>query len=125
MDSLSFSDLTIFDGIVTVTIDVSSLGVADLLLPDKYDLHQNYPNPFNPITKIKYDLPEFAHVRLVIYNLLGQEIRTLVNEMQAPGFKQVHWDSKDVNGHLVGSGLYIYRIQSKKFIHSRKMIMVK
>jgi hypothetical protein len=93
-------------------------------LPSTFGLDQNYPDPFNPSTTITYRLPESAHVLLKVYNLLGQEVETLVNAVQSPGLKSVAW-----NGGHAASGVYFYRIVagygSGSFMQSRKMLFTK
>ena len=86
----------------------------------KYELSQNYPNPFNPQTMIRYGLPEDAQVRLVVYNVAGQKIKTLVNEEQEAGYHECIWDGKDV-----ASGIYFYRLQAGDFVQTRKMVLLK
>jgi hypothetical protein len=94
-------------------------------LPTKYALHQNYPNPFNPITAIHYDLPERSHVMIMVYDIVGHEIRTLVNDQQNAGFNSIVWNGKDRFGRTIGTGVYFYRISSEGFIKTRKMILLK
>ncbi len=94
-------------------------------IPESYALHQNYPNPFNPITTIRYDLPEDSHVFIKIYDILGREVRTLINSEQTAGYKSVQWDGKDVFGNTSGSGLYIYRISASDFNSSKKMLILR
>jgi hypothetical protein len=94
-------------------------------LPQVFSLDQNYPNPFNPTTTIKYALKEDVKVSLKVYNTLGQEVRTLVNEDQTAGFKEIMWDGKSNTGSVVPTGLYIYRIQAGNFVKSNKMMLVK
>ncbi len=94
-------------------------------LPKEFALHQNYPNPFNPATTIRYDLPKPAQVTLTIYNILGQKVRTLVNDYETAGYKSVVWDGINEAGHPVGSGLYIYRIEAGDFRKSLKLLLVK
>lgn len=94
-------------------------------LPDKFDLVQNYPNPFNPATNIRYAVHDRSKVRLTVYNLLGQEIRTLVNDFQSPGYKQISWNGKDSRGNAVSSGLYLYRLQAGDFVQTKKMVFLK
>ena len=89
-------------------------------LPKKFALYQNYPNPFNPITTIKYDLPTSQHVIIKIYNLLGQEVITLVDEVQEPGYKYLRVDASNF-----ASGLYFYRINAGKFAEVKKMLLMK
>ena len=94
-------------------------------LPDKFTLKQNYPNPFNPATAIDYALPERLHVRLTVYNVLGQEITTLVDESQAAGSHRAIWNGTDQQGRPVSSGVYLYRLSSDEFAQSMKMILMK
>jgi hypothetical protein len=94
-------------------------------VPDKFTLAQNFPNPFNPTTAIRYAIPEASHVRLVIYNLLGQKIRTLVDEEQDAAFRRIVWDGQNDVGVRVASGLYIYRLEAGDFVQSKKMVLMK
>ncbi|MBK9227522.1 MAG: T9SS type A sorting domain-containing protein [Ignavibacteria bacterium] len=90
------------------------------LIPKTYDLSQNYPNPFNPVTTIKYQIPEAGSVNLVIYDVLGREISTLVNTFQAAGYYEMRFDATDV-----ASGVYFYRLKTEKFSDLKKMIILK
>ncbi|MFQ5770719.1 MAG: DUF3179 domain-containing (seleno)protein [bacterium] len=97
----------------------------DELVPQDFALYQNFPNPFNPTTNITYDLDKNSLVTLKIYDVLGQVVRTLVdNENQSTGRKSVLWDGRDDAGELVASGIYVYRIRAGEFSQSRKMIML-
>ncbi len=106
---------------------VTSTGIGDLDngQPKKFELSQNFPNPFNPSTSIRYSVKDQSKVTITIYNLLGQEVRTLVNEIQTPGFRQVIWNGKDDNGRAVSSGVYLYRLRAGDFVQSRKMLLMK
>ena len=95
------------------------------LIPKVYALHQNYPNPFNPTTKISYDLPEASVVSLSIYDLMGREIRTMINSEQTAGFKNIQWNGTDNLGKSVPAGMYIYTIQAGEFRQTRKMVLLK
>jgi hypothetical protein len=86
----------------------------------KFELSQNYPNPFNPSTTIKFNLPEAGNVKLTLFNILGQELKTLVNEFKESGGHTVNFDASDLN-----SGMYIYKIESGSFTRTRKMTLVK
>ena len=88
-------------------------------------LQQNYPNPFNNTTKIKYDLPKACKVELIIYNVLGEEIKTLVDEFQTRGGKSFSWDARDNWGHTVSSGLYIYELVAGDRVKSGRMLFLK
>ena len=105
-----------FDSPVSVEDDPSN-GVS---LPDKYLLMQNYPNPFNPTTKIKYNLPEKSFVNLKVYDILANEVATLVNEDKQAGTYEV-----DFNASGLVSGVYIYRLTSGSFTETRKMILLR
>ena len=100
---------------------ITSIEDEQDLLPGEFELMQNYPNPFNPVTKIKYAIPQVSHVRIEIYNVLGQRVRTLVNEEKVPGYYTVDFDA----GSLA-SGFYIYRLQAGSGYNSvKKMIVTK
>jgi endo-1,4-beta-xylanase len=88
-------------------------------------LYDNYPNPFNSNTTINYHLPKETRVILKIYNLLGQEVKTLVNGNTIAGYKSVTWDGKDNLGHILNSGAYIYRLQADDKIQIKKMVYLK
>jgi len=111
---------------------LTSIGVEEhpeASLPDHFTLSQNYPNPFNPTTIIHYQLPAVSDqpsgVSLKVYNILGQEVRTLVDKKQLPGYYSVEWDGEDSSGRDLASGVYIYRIQAGEFVQSRRMILLK
>ena len=93
--------------------------------PDDYHLYSNYPNPFNPETVIKFNLPEKAKVSLKIYNLLGQEIITLVNEIKPAGAFEVIWSGNDNFNENVTSGIYLYRLETNKFKCTHKMLLLR
>jgi hypothetical protein len=106
--------------------DISNaLSVDDISIPMEFALHQNYPNPFNPITSIKFDLPNAGNVKLVIYDMMGREVRTLLNNKINAGFQSVKWDATNDFGKPVSAGVYIYQIQADGFIQSKKMILLK
>lgn len=95
------------------------------VIPEKFELFQNYPNPSNPGTLIKYALPQESDVILVIYNILGQKVRVLVEDLQEPGYYTISWDGKNEQGSAVGSGIYFYRIQAGDFTKTAKMSLLK
>jgi len=91
----------------------------------KYHLAQNYPNPFNPVTNIKFQLPEITDVKLVVYNVIGQKIKTLVKGQKNIGYYNIQWDGINDNGHQVATGIYIYRFEAGDYVKSQKMILMK
>jgi hypothetical protein len=93
--------------------------------PFKYSLNNNYPNPFNPITSFRYELPKQSHVTIVIYDMLGREVRTLVNTTEDAGFKSVQWDATDSFGKPVSAGVYLYQIKAGEFRQTKKMVLLK
>jgi flagellar hook assembly protein FlgD len=109
---------------ISVTVTVTS-GKSETLLPKAFSLSQNYPNPFNPETVIRYTLPEDCHVELILYNILGQKVKMLVDEHQSAGYKMVRWDSRDDEGDEVASGIYLYRIEANGFVDVKKMAVLK
>ncbi len=94
-------------------------------IPKTYALLNNYPNPFNANTVILYSLPEDTDVRLEVYNILGQKVKVLVNEHQTAGRKNVVWDGRNDRGETVSSGIYFYKLETKEFSDSKKMLMLK
>ncbi len=101
-------------------------GIAgDGLLPRQYSLSQNYPNPFNPVTWIHYELPVSGEVRLEIYNILGQRVRSLVSGWQSAGRYDVEWRGENDGGLPQGSGIYMYRFRSGDYNRTLKMMLMK
>jgi hypothetical protein len=94
-------------------------------LPEGFVLDQNYPNPFNPDCEIEYSLSKDVEVNLYVYNLLGQRVKTLVDEYQSAGRKTVRWDGTDDNGCKLASGIYFYRIKAGEYTETKKMILMK
>jgi hypothetical protein len=93
--------------------------------PRQFSLKQNYPNPFNPETTIRYQLAEPGLVRLEIFNLRGQQIRTLVNERRSAGAYSVKWDGRDDSGRSVASGVFLYRLNAGESTESRKLVLIR
>lgn len=89
-------------------------------VPDKFSLHQNYPNPFNPTTNVRFEIPQFRHVQINIYDILGREVVNLVNEELQPGTYEVDWDASNYP-----SGVYFYTLTTSNFKETRKMIITK
>ncbi|MCB9088748.1 MAG: tandem-95 repeat protein [Calditrichae bacterium] len=110
---------------VTVSPAVSIAEPAVAQQPLQYALEQNYPNPFNPETIIKFQLPAAGRVTLAVYNILGQKVRTLVNERREAGFYEAVWNGRDERGGQLASGIYIYHLRAGSYQQVRKMIFLK
>jgi len=118
--SSSYSSIGVFkSGGVT---DVSK---EQLVLPTAFELSQNYPNPFNPTTKITYALPQNSYVSIKVYDMLGREVRSLVNNEMLAGNHSVDWNGENNSGFKVASGTYVYRITAGSFVAVKKMILIK
>ncbi len=90
------------------------------VIPNKFTLYQNYPNPFNPVTKVRYQIPDESKVAIKVYDVLGNEVATLLNEVKEPGLYEV-----ELNAQNLASGTYIYRITAGSFVETKKMILLK
>ena len=93
-------------------------------LPDQFCLYQNYPNPFNPTTNIEYNISQTTQVNLVIYDITGKQVRSLVNTKQSPGHYKIIWDGSDNVGNILPSGIYIYKVKVIRGTLSKKMVFV-
>ncbi len=101
------------------------LSIAAEGVPLEFALHENYPNPFNPTTTLRFDLPEISDITLTIYNMLGQKVRTFDYQNTSPGYHSVTWDATNDFGQQVGAGVYLYQLQTKNFVKTRKMVLLK
>ncbi len=133
--TLAISPVAIGDCIVTITasdaanndffaysfaVNVGLTDVAEDAIPTEFALYQNFPNPFNPTTNIKFALPKESNVTLKIYNVLGQEVETLISKVMPAGYHTV-----DFNATKLSSGMYIYRIEADNFVQVKKMLLMK
>ncbi len=112
-------DIAIYSG------KISNIHQTDKAIPNEYRLLTNYPNPFNAHTTIQYQLPSSCRVKIVIYNLLGKEIITLIEKKQPAGHYRLVWDGNDRNGNPVSSGIYHYQMTSDNYSSTRKMLLLK
>ena len=94
-------------------------------IPEQFSLSQNYPNPFNPTTKIDFALARTGDVTIVVYNLIGQKVKTLVSESLHYGFHGITWNGLDDFGRAVPSGVYFSELRAKGFRQSKKMLLLK
>ncbi len=125
-DSL-FANKIVNDSTITDTLKyISNLTpstfniIADIIAPKTYDLSQNYPNPFNPVTTIKYQIPKDGLVKLIIYDLLGREVKTLVNEIKTAGYYDIKFDASSLS-----SGIYFYKMVAGDFVSIKKLVVLK
>ena len=95
-------------------------GKTGNIIPKSYQLEQNFPNPFNPSSVFQYDIPKTSFVKITVYDIIGREIRTLVNEMKSPGEYTVVFDARNL-----ASGIYLYRMQAGDFVQTKKLILMK
>ena len=105
------------------TVDVANENKD--LISQKFILYDNYPNPFNPVTTLLYDLPENGHVNITIYDMMGREVKTLVNKTQDAGYRSIIWDATNDYGRPVSAGIYLYQIQAGEYISTKKMVLLK
>ncbi len=94
-------------------------------IPSEFQLHQNFPNPFNPNTTIFYDVSKESNVKVTVFDLLGREVVTLVDQVEPAGSRSISWDGRDYTGNLVNAGVYIYQIEADAFIQTKKMVLLK
>ena len=97
----------------------------NIMLPDEFALFQNYPNPFNPSTQISFDIPKSEFITLRIFNLLGQDVKTLASKIMNPGRYTFEWDGKDLLSSDVASGVYFYELRGESFISRKKMLLIR
>jgi hypothetical protein len=119
-DSTLIGEVFIFTSAPT-SVEEQGKGVQ----ANKFILNQNYPNPFNAETVIEYVLPENSQVKLSIYNILGQHIKTLMDGFRQAGSNKVIWDGKDQAGRELSSGVYFYRLKTESFINMKKMLLLR
>ncbi|MBL7095704.1 DUF11 domain-containing protein [candidate division KSB1 bacterium] len=120
---VSLDGTTNFHG--PVFLRFTSVEIKQHSIPENYSLSQNYPNPFNPETEIRFDLPEPAHVKFLIFNTLGQKIKTLAEKEFSEGSHTIRWDGTDDYGNLVSDGLYLCRMQTRDFQKTMRMLFLK
>ena len=101
------------------------LSIAAEGIPTEFALHENYPNPFNPTTTFRFDVPDISDITLTIYNMLGQRVRTFNMNDTPAGYHSIKWNATNDYGDPVGAGVYLYQLQTKDFVKTRKMVLLK
>ncbi len=102
-----------------------NIKTEDPVIPDEFVVHQNFPNPFNPTTQIGYTLPNAEKVEIVVYNIFGQIVKTLISQNQGPGYHSVVWDGTSKTGERVSSGVYYYKVTAGKHTAVKKLALLK
>ena len=121
----AITSLTLNENEGAVLVPTSDVNDEKNPIPLSFELPQNYPNPFNPTTQINYQIPEDEYVSLEIYNVLGQKVKTLVNQNQTAGKHTIIWEGKDNQNQELPSGIYFYRLKTKQNVETRKMVFLK
>ena len=129
-DGINYNDNISNNGDINIRSKISYSSQAltmndDLNTANQFILYSAYPNPFNPTTQVRYYLPNVSNVQISIYDLVGREIRTLINREQNSGFKTLQWNAMNNLGHPVSAGLYLYTIQAGEFRSTKKMLLLK
>lgn len=119
---ISFDDMFAVRTDSALNFPPNIIGIQQIndVIPNKFQLFQNYPNPFNPMTKIKFQIPNYSHVKITIFDLLGKEIKVLVNESLNTGVYETQWNAINYS-----SGLYFYKLEAENFVETKKMILTK
>ena len=110
---------------VELSVEEVNVNIDQSNIPSIFSLTQNYPNPFNPNTQIGYALPKEEYVTLLIFDLLGREVITLVDEVQSPGYRTINWNGMDNLGNNSGAGMYFYHLTAGHFSQTKKMVLLK
>tara|TARA_Y100001935_G_C17128556_1_gene419386 strand:+ start:261 stop:644 length:384 start_codon:yes stop_codon:yes gene_type:complete len=106
-------------------VQLSTLSNDNANVAEKFMLYQNYPNPFNPLTNMRYDLREEAFVKITIYDMFGNTVKTLVDKKKSSGFKSAQWNAKNNQGQPESAGVYVYTFEAGKYRQAKKMILLK
>ena len=116
-----------FDGQLLDAVSVFDDANVSVQTKNEYSIGGifNYPNPFNPVTKLRYTIPKNSLVSIIIYDMLGRQVKTLVNQTQDAGYASVIWDATNDYGKPVSAGIYLYQIQTGEYIQTKKMVLLK
>jgi hypothetical protein len=124
MGTCWFDDFAV-QKITHIATGIEEWDTEDGDIPESFVLEQNYPNPFNPTTQIGYILSKDGFVQLDVYNIMGQHVRSLVNEYRQAGMYKIMWDGKDESGNIVQSGVYLYRLKTTNTVITKRMVFLK
>jgi len=119
------TDITIENVVINETRLPGSLALKGTTLPMQFELSNNYPNPFNPVTHISFSLPTKSEVTLSVFNILGQQVKTLASGAFEAGRHEIVWDGTNEAGEHVTSGIYLYRLEAGNFLETKKMVLLK
>ena len=122
---LSTDEMMVLFGLFYTGSQLSYDPDDDMNISSAFLLHDNYPNPFNPVTNLEYNLPREAFVNVTIYDMLGNKVNKLINEIQSSGKKSIQWDATNNRGQYVSAGVYLYRIQVGNSHKTKKMVLLK
>ena len=123
-DGIDTVDVTGDDRVIYVN-RYDYLSIESEGIPTEFALHENYPNPFNPSTTLRFDLPEVNDITLTIYNMLGQKVKVFNMQSAPSGYHALKWNATNDYGDPVGAGVYLYQLQAKDFVKTRKMVLLK
>jgi len=107
------------------TSNCEQVSIIDETLPISYNLHNAFPNPFNPATTLRYDIPEDGFVNITIYDLVGRQVKALLNSPQTAGHRSIQWNATNNAGQQVPAGVYLYSIETANFRQTKKMVLLK
>jgi flagellar hook assembly protein FlgD len=124
-DAVTYNSSTAFTAVINHYKSLTDVKTVNNAIPETYKLAQNYPNPFNPTTTINFSIPKSGNVKLAVFNMLGQKVRTLVDGDLSAGNLSATWDGKDGSGRAVSSGIYFYQLNAGSFSATHKMILMK
>ncbi len=122
MDVLSASN---YDDKIAWYENEGSLSIIEDVIPLTYSLYNAYPNPFNPVTTLRYDIPEDGFVHITIYDLVGRQVKALLNSPQTAGHRSIQWNATNNAGQQVPAGVYLYSIETANFRQTKKMVLLK
>ena len=103
----------------------ANVGIGKNTKPASFPILYNYPNPFNPVTHLRYNLPEDALVNITIYDMMGRQVKTLINDQQTAGYRSTQWNATNDADSPVSAGIYLYMIQAGDFRQTKKMVLLK